>query len=230
MRARAFTLVELLVVIGLVAMLVAILLPTLGGARRAAMGTQCLSNLRQMYLAQHFYATDNARQFAGAVQVADERWELRLLPYLAPKSGAIDPRLLNCPSVVLPEQSETLSSYGVNSAMWMENWRARADARMPSSQIILMGDKSLQQDDFLTTEDGWFLVQPSTHGIWYQSTGHSSRSQFRHGKNAVTNMIMGDGHAETFRRGSLGRDSGHWYWGDIAQMRQRQVSQGNCCP
>ena len=56
MRRRAFTLVELLVVVGIIAVLVALLLPALGKARMGAEGVVCLSNLRQIGVALSEYA------------------------------------------------------------------------------------------------------------------------------------------------------------------------------
>jgi len=56
---RAFTLVEMLVVIAVVALLVGLLLPALAGAREAGRGAACLSNLRQMFLACRIYADEH---------------------------------------------------------------------------------------------------------------------------------------------------------------------------
>jgi prepilin-type N-terminal cleavage/methylation domain-containing protein len=56
---RAFTLVELLTVIAVIAILAALLIPCLANAQRTAQRTSCLSNMRQIYAAYVFYATDH---------------------------------------------------------------------------------------------------------------------------------------------------------------------------
>jgi prepilin-type N-terminal cleavage/methylation domain-containing protein/prepilin-type processing-associated H-X9-DG protein len=65
---RGFTLVELLVVIGIIAVLVSILLPSLGRARESANQAKCLSNLRQLGVAFQMYANEANGKFPLAAR------------------------------------------------------------------------------------------------------------------------------------------------------------------
>jgi prepilin-type N-terminal cleavage/methylation domain-containing protein/prepilin-type processing-associated H-X9-DG protein len=61
-RSRgAFTLVELLVVIGIIAVLMSLLMPSLGRAREMARRTKCASNMRQIALAAHYYSMNDKK-------------------------------------------------------------------------------------------------------------------------------------------------------------------------
>src|SRR4051812_7338184 len=63
---RAFTLIELLIVVGIVAVLVAVLLPTVSAAREQAKSVKCLSNLRQLAQAASVYCANNLDSYPPA--------------------------------------------------------------------------------------------------------------------------------------------------------------------
>src|SRR5436309_2343494 len=89
-RRCAFTLVELLVVIGIIALLISILLPALSRARKAANTVKCLSSLRSMGQGFMLYAVDFRQVWPVAVHEpggripidVERRWPDLLYPYV----------------------------------------------------------------------------------------------------------------------------------------------------
>ena len=90
-----FSLVELLVVIGIITVLIAILLPTLAAARVSGMQTQSASNLRQIGIALRMYADENRGRFPETTHGGppDRSWVFTLAPYF----GNVD-RVRVCPA------------------------------------------------------------------------------------------------------------------------------------
>src|SRR4051812_27261522 len=78
-----FTLVELLVVIGIIALLISILLPTLGRARRAANTVACASNIRSILQGMQMYASQNGGSIPGSA------WTSARFTYVNPGAATL---------------------------------------------------------------------------------------------------------------------------------------------
>ena len=140
-RGLAFTLVELLLVMAIIAILAGLLLPALSHAKVAARRTNCSNNLRQLSLGVQQYAADNASTLPAAPNVTGwdietNHWALfykRLVKHYVGLQGASSPqdKVFACPAdnfyyavpgmgyqtASLHDQTDSdYSSYGFNGA------------------------------------------------------------------------------------------------------------------
>ena len=105
---RAFTLVELLVVIGIIALLIGILMPALSAAQKQARTTTCLSNVRQLGIAFNMYVLAHKGKSVHYGLDDEDFW----MEALAPFNGDIN-QIGKC-----PEASEPSFGWGSVSTAW----------------------------------------------------------------------------------------------------------------
>jgi prepilin-type N-terminal cleavage/methylation domain-containing protein/prepilin-type processing-associated H-X9-DG protein len=113
-RRPAFTLVEMLVVISIIAILASLLLPALAMSKKRGQQTKCLSNQKQLGLGMIMYIDDNGGAFPGIASVhlgynsADWiYWRTNTALYpsiekspIMAETGSVNPALLRCPQDV----------------------------------------------------------------------------------------------------------------------------------
>jgi prepilin-type N-terminal cleavage/methylation domain-containing protein/prepilin-type processing-associated H-X9-DG protein len=150
-----FTLVELLVVIGIIAILIALLLPSLQRARAQAKWVQCQSNMRQVGAMLVIWGNNNRGRIfppdLGASRAREERW-----PNVVFTPAVYNPPALKCPSdgPEMPLSAED-HSYILNNHLSEKGVKfgSKVPGRSPSD-VVVMGEKRVEYDDYYMDPPG----------------------------------------------------------------------------
>lgn len=122
---RAFTLVELLVVISIIALLLAVLMPALSKARKQGKIIICKTNMRQLNMAMRLYAEDNKDKTPYYSFADGEYWFAKISKYQAAKkeaNHAVNLKTGYCPEATILNESATHAvPYGKRDRAWL--WR-----------------------------------------------------------------------------------------------------------
>ena len=176
-RRSAFTLIELLVVVAIIAILAAMLLPSLKGAREKGRSAKCVSNLKQIALAAILYADDyNGCVMPMWVDNNTSYWQFTFDRYLVARPAGAQPSCLkspiwNCPSN--PSLVTTgcgpgvwwsggLPCYGMNRAWW--DFRTFYHDIMNPATKVLFAESNWKLAG-TGTVTSYFYANPANYGF-----------------------------------------------------------------
>lgn len=152
-RKEDFTLIELLIVVGVIAILAALLLPALTKSLDRASGIECRNNLKQLGTANAMYVNDSKDYLPMSKDSKGLTWDRKLVPYLNynvddadTKSITDNWKIFSCPLDTITRQNNASirsfcsnpTVYATNS--WGESWsRSRKISQImnPTSRFML---------------------------------------------------------------------------------------------
>ncbi len=162
-KAGAFTLIELLVVVAILAVLIAILLPSLARARQQAMQVKCAANLKGLGLGMLHYVNDQ-NGYLPELWRGEGFWAAQLVPYVKIRRSKVGSRngLLRCPADENPPYMYLTGSQAGHVAS--EGEKIAADSgRLPTQHTTRRRGRGGSNAGQLLRSIGP-LIEPLTYG------------------------------------------------------------------